>query len=101
MVARAFDEGWIDFYPRDGKSGGAFCAGVECIGQSRILTNFDGTFGDIVTLAHELGHAFHNQSHPRPPPAEPGLLHARGGDRVHLQRVRGQRRRPSGHAQNP
>lgn len=34
---------------------------MECIGQSRILTNFDGTFGDIVTLAHELGHAFHNQ----------------------------------------
>lgn len=61
MVARAFDEGWIDFYPRDGKTGGAFCAGVECIGQSRILTNFDGTFGSIVTLAHELGHAFHNQ----------------------------------------
>ena len=61
MVARAFDEEWIDFYPRDGKSGGAFCAGVECIGQSRILTNFDGTFGSIVTLAHELGHAFHNQ----------------------------------------
>ncbi len=61
MVAHAFDEEWIDFYPRDGKTGGAFCAGVECIGQSRILTNFDGTFGSIVTLAHELGHAFHNQ----------------------------------------
>lgn len=61
MVCRAFDEAWIDFYPRDGKSGGAFCAGVECVGQSRILTNFDGQFGDIATLAHELGHAFHNQ----------------------------------------
>lgn len=61
MVARAFDDAWIDFYPRDGKAGGAFCAGVECIGQSRILTNFDGAFGDVVTLAHELGHAFHNQ----------------------------------------
>lgn len=61
MVACAFDESWIDFYPRDGKTGGAFCAGVECISQSRILTNFDGTFGSIVTLAHELGHAFHNQ----------------------------------------
>jgi oligoendopeptidase F len=61
MVARAFDEEWIDFYPRDGKAGGAFCAGVEAIGQSRILTNFDGMFGDVVTLAHELGHAFHNQ----------------------------------------
>ena len=61
MVARAFDEAWIDFYPRDGKSGGAFCADVATLKQSRILTNFDGMFGDVVTLAHELGHAFHNQ----------------------------------------
>lgn len=61
MVARAFDNAWIDFFPRDGKAGGAFCAGVECLGESRILTNFDGMFGDVVTLAHELGHAFHNQ----------------------------------------
>ena len=61
MVATAFDDAWIDFYPRDGKRGGAFCAGVECIGESRILTNFDGMFTDVVTLAHELGHAFHNQ----------------------------------------
>ncbi len=61
MVARAFDEAWIDFFPRDGKAGGAFCAGVECLNQSRILTNFDGMFTDVVTLAHELGHAFHNQ----------------------------------------
>ena len=61
MVARAFDNAWIDFYPRDGKSGGAFCAEVSSLGESRILTNFDGMFGDVVTLAHELGHAFHNQ----------------------------------------
>lgn len=61
MVRTAFDEAWIDFYPRDGKTGGAFCENVECIGESRILTNFDGMFTDIVTLAHELGHAFHNQ----------------------------------------
>ena len=68
MVARAFDEEWIDFYPRDGKAGGAFCADVNCLHQSRILTNFDGMFGDVVTLAHELGHAFHNQCifHHRP-----------------------------------
>ena len=61
MVATAFDNAWIDFYPRDGKAGGAFCAGIECLGESRILTNFDGQLGDVVTLAHELGHAFHNQ----------------------------------------
>ena len=60
MVDRAFREEWIDFYPRDGKAGGAFCAEVDCLQESRILTNFDGAFGDVVTLAHELGHAFHN-----------------------------------------
>ncbi len=60
MIAEAFDHEWIDFYPRDGKAGGAFCAGVECLGESRILTNFDGMFTDVVTLAHELGHAYHN-----------------------------------------
>ena len=61
MVAKAFDEAWIDFYPRSGKSGGAFCSEVNCLHESRILTNFDGLFTDVVTLAHELGHAFHNQ----------------------------------------
>ena len=61
MIANAFDQEWIDFFPREGKAGGAFCADVEAIGQSRILTNFDGAFGDVVTLAHELGHAWHNE----------------------------------------
>ena len=60
MVARAFDEEWIDFYPRDGKCGGAFCESVQCMKESRILTNFGGTFSDVITLAHELGHAYHN-----------------------------------------
>lgn len=60
MVERAFDEAWIDFYPREGKVGGAFCANLDGHNQSRVLTNFDGSFSDIVTLAHELGHAFHN-----------------------------------------
>ena len=61
MIEKAFDEAWIDFYPREGKAGGAFCCGVEAIGQCRILTNYDGAFGDVVTLAHELGHAYHDQ----------------------------------------
>lgn len=60
MIARAFDESWIDFFPHEGKVGGAFCAGIHSIGESRVLTNFGGTLGDVVTLAHELGHAFHN-----------------------------------------
>ncbi|MDE7060992.1 MAG: M3 family oligoendopeptidase, partial [Lachnospiraceae bacterium] len=61
MVTRAFDQAWIDFYPREGKRGGAFCADLYCLRQSRILTNFDGTLSDVVTLAHELGHAYHNE----------------------------------------
>lgn len=61
MAERAFNEAWIDFYPRTGKVGGAFDCGVPAIGQSRVLTNFSGSFSDVVTLAHELGHAFHDQ----------------------------------------
>lgn len=62
MVERAFDEEWIDFYPKAGKVGGAFCCNLQTLKQSRILANYDGTISDIVTLAHELGHAYHNQN---------------------------------------
>ncbi len=60
LARRAFEEKWIDYTPRKGKRGGAFCAKVHTIGQSRIMANFDGSFDGITTLAHELGHAFHN-----------------------------------------
>ena len=59
MVIEAFEEEWIDFYPRSGKVGGAFCANLPFIKQSRVLTNFSGSLSDIITLAHELGHAYH------------------------------------------
>ena len=61
MVKSAFDQAWIDFYPREGKVGGAFDCGVPSAKQSRVLTNFDGSFSDVVTLAHELGHSFHDR----------------------------------------
>lgn len=61
LMRDAFEQEWIDFYPRKGKVGGAFCAGAMSIRQSRILTNYDGTLGAIRTLSHELGHAFHNR----------------------------------------
>lgn len=60
IVDRAFEENWIDFFPREGKVGGAFCAGLESEKQFRVLTNFGGTMSDIVTLAHELGHGYHD-----------------------------------------
>ncbi len=59
LMRRAFAEDWIDFLPRPGKSGGAFCANLPAIHESRILTNFDGSFDAVSTLAHELGHAYH------------------------------------------
>ncbi len=61
MMAEAFDNAWIDFFPAEGKEGGAFCAEVPSLKESRILTNFDGSFSAVDTLAHELGHAFHNR----------------------------------------
>lgn len=61
MMKEAFENSWIDFYPRKGKEGGAFCQGLMSQKQSRILTNFDGYFGSIGTLSHELGHAYHNR----------------------------------------
>ncbi|MBQ7332929.1 MAG: M3 family oligoendopeptidase [Clostridia bacterium] len=61
MVKCAFECGWIDFYPHENKVGGAFDCGVPSAKESRVLTNFDGSFSDIVTLAHELGHSFHDR----------------------------------------
>ena len=61
MGKKAFENRWIDVLPHEGKVGGAFCAGIDNHAQSRILTNFTGSLGDVQTLAHELGHAYHGQ----------------------------------------
>ncbi len=61
FAKRAFDNHWIDAEQREGKRGGAFCMGVEGVKESRIMSNFDGSFDQVSTLAHELGHAFHNE----------------------------------------
>jgi pepF/M3 family oligoendopeptidase len=55
----AFSNSWIDAEPRAGKSGGAFCSNLHSIKESRILSNFTGSFNDVSTLAHELGHGYH------------------------------------------
>ncbi len=60
FAQRAFDNSWIDAEQRDGKRGGAFCMEVPKVGESRIMSNFDGSLDQVSTLAHELGHAFHN-----------------------------------------
>ena len=61
LVDKAFREEWIDFYPHEGKSGGAFCSNLPFLKQSRILTNHSDSFGSVTTLAHELGHAYHGK----------------------------------------
>ncbi len=59
LVLTAVEDRWIDVGPRPGKSGGAFCMPIGD-GKSRVLHNFGGTFDGVSTLAHELGHAYHN-----------------------------------------
>ena len=61
LMDEAFCNHWIDFFPAEGKEGGAFCEGFHQHDQSRVLTNFVGSFSDVSTLAHELGHAWHNR----------------------------------------
>ena len=60
FVRRAFDENWIDAEPRKGKAGGAYDTSFKKAGVSRVLLNYDYTYEGVSTLAHELGHAYHD-----------------------------------------
>ncbi len=60
FARQAFELRWIDAEPRAGKRGGAFCMALPGVEESRILCNFDGSLDQVFTLAHELGHAYHN-----------------------------------------
>jgi pepF/M3 family oligoendopeptidase len=59
LVERALAEHWVDAEARKGKRGGAFCLSLRG-DESRVLLNFDGSFDSVRSLAHELGHAYHN-----------------------------------------
>ncbi|HEU0001797.1 MAG TPA: M3 family oligoendopeptidase [Ktedonobacteraceae bacterium] len=59
FAARAFREQWIDAEPRAGKVDGAYCTWLRR-DESRVFANFKAAFGGVSTLAHELGHAYHN-----------------------------------------
>jgi pepF/M3 family oligoendopeptidase len=61
LAERAFGERWIDAEPRAGKVGGAFCMSLQN-DESRILANYEPSFNSVSTLAHELGHAYHNMN---------------------------------------
>jgi pepF/M3 family oligoendopeptidase len=59
LARQAYSERWIDVYPRSGKRDGAFCQPVRAA-ESRIMMNFKPSYNQVSTLAHELGHAYHN-----------------------------------------
>ncbi|MBP7726719.1 MAG: M3 family oligoendopeptidase [Candidatus Bipolaricaulis sp.] len=67
VAETAFRENWIDAEPRVGKRGGAYCMSIGG-GKSRILANFEESFDSVSTIAHELGHAYHNHCLRERPP---------------------------------
>jgi len=67
VAQTAFREAWIDAEPRVGKRGGAYCMHIGG-GKSRILANFEESFDSVSTIAHELGHAYHNHCLRERPP---------------------------------
>src|SRR5699024_4557709 len=55
----AFEKRWIEAEDRAGKRPGGFCASFPASDQTRIFMTYSGTASNISTLAHELGHAYH------------------------------------------
>ncbi|WP_171050761.1 M3 family oligoendopeptidase [Bacillus sp. BHET2] len=60
FAENAFADGWIDAEPSNAKRHGAFCASFPQSKESRVMLSFTGYYQDVVTIAHELGHAYHN-----------------------------------------
>ncbi|MEQ9618015.1 MAG: M3 family oligoendopeptidase [Deltaproteobacteria bacterium] len=60
FIEKAYSKNWIDWEPREGKRPGGFCTGSLLTKESRIFMTFNETIGDVLTLAHEAGHAFHS-----------------------------------------
>jgi len=56
----AVDKKWIEAEDRPGKRGGGFCAGTGPLRQTRIFMTYAGSYENLLTLAHELGHSYHN-----------------------------------------
>ncbi|MFD2613762.1 M3 family oligoendopeptidase [Paenibacillus gansuensis] len=59
FAVKAFEEGWIEVEDRPGKRPGGFCTSLPVSKQTRIFMTFSGTASNVSTLAHELGHAYH------------------------------------------
>ncbi len=60
FVKMALDKRWVEAEDRPGKAGGGYCTGTGPLRQSRIFMTYASTFENLLTLAHELGHAYHS-----------------------------------------
>ena len=60
FASYAFDHSWIDAEPHAGKAGGAYDVYFPSVKESRVFCNFDSSYDSVLTLAHELGHAYHD-----------------------------------------
>ncbi len=57
-LQKAFEERWIDIYPNKAKRGGAYSGG-SYLTNPFVFLNFNGSYNDVSTMAHELGHSMH------------------------------------------
>ncbi|OIQ16165.1 MAG: hypothetical protein BM556_16020 [Bacteriovorax sp. MedPE-SWde] len=55
-----WDKNWIDAKPTPSRKPGAYCTKFSKQREPRVFMTYTGSMGDIMTLAHELGHAYHN-----------------------------------------
>jgi|AntRauTorcE11897_2_1112592.scaffolds.fasta_scaffold01114_11 oligoendopeptidase F len=56
IFTRMTESGQVDVYPREGKSGGAFCSGTKKM-PTYVLLNYVDNLNSVNVLAHEFGHA--------------------------------------------
>ncbi|RDU62628.1 M3 family oligoendopeptidase [Helicobacter sp. MIT 14-3879] len=61
IAKRAFEDGWVDSHPKENKRGGAFSHGAVPKAHPYILLNYTNGRRDIFTIAHEFGHAIHQE----------------------------------------
>ena len=61
IAQNAFKNGWVDSHPCNDKRGGAFSHGATPQSHPFVLLNYTGGRRDIFTIAHEFGHAIHQE----------------------------------------
>lgn len=55
-----YEKNWIDAKPTEFRKPGAYCTGFANVREPRVFITYSGSMGDLITLAHEIGHAYHS-----------------------------------------